>query len=97
MAYFLDDKFKPFSWLTLSAGMRPTHFSGGVTENAISPRFGAAVNIPRLNWTFRAFYGHYYQAPPLITVSGPLLRSAKATIAGSLRFTASATKSISSA
>jgi hypothetical protein len=71
-AFFVDDKFKPFSWLTLSAGMRPTHFSGGITENAISPRFGAALNIPRLNWTFRAFYGHYYQAPPLLTVGGPL-------------------------
>jgi hypothetical protein len=74
VAYFWDDKFKPLSWLTLSAGIRPTYFSGGVTENAISPRFGAAVNIPRLQWTFRAFYGHYDQAPPLITVSGPLLQ-----------------------
>jgi TonB dependent receptor len=71
-AFFVDDKFKPFSLLTLSAGMRPTHFSGGMTENAISPRFGVALNIPRLNWTFRAFYGHYYQAPPLLTVGGPL-------------------------
>jgi hypothetical protein len=71
-AFFVDDKFKPFSWLTLSAGMRPTHFSGGMTENAISPRFGAALNIPHLNWTFRAFYGHYFQAPPLLTVGGPL-------------------------
>jgi hypothetical protein len=71
-AFFVDDKFKPFSWLTLSAGMRPTHFSGGIAENALSPRFGAALNIPRLNWTFRAFYGHYYQAPPLLTVGGPL-------------------------
>jgi TonB dependent receptor/Carboxypeptidase regulatory-like domain/TonB-dependent Receptor Plug Domain len=73
VAYFLDDKLKPFSWLTLSAGIRPTHFSGGVSENAISPRFGAAVNVPHLNWTFRAFYGHYYQAPPLVTVSGPVI------------------------
>src|SRR3981189_811482 len=73
VAYFLDDKFKPLSWLTLSAGMRPTHFSGGFGETATTPRFGAAVNIPRLNWTVRAFYGHYYQAPPLVTVSGPLL------------------------
>jgi len=73
-AFFLDDKFKPVPWLTLSAGIRPTHFSGGVTEDAISPRFGAALNVPHLNWTFRAFYGHYYQAPPLITVSGPLLQ-----------------------
>jgi len=71
-AFFIDDKFKPVSWLTLTAGMRPTHFSGGMTENTISPRFGAALNIPRLNWTFRAFYGHYYQAPPLLTVGGPL-------------------------
>jgi hypothetical protein len=71
-AFFIDDKFKPFSWLTLTAGMRPTHFSGGITENAISPRFGATLTIPRLNWTFRAFYGHYFQAPPLLTVSGPL-------------------------
>src|ERR1700676_3189600 len=74
VAYFLDDKFKPLSWLTLSAGIRPTHFSGEFGETAISPRFGAAVNIPRLQWTFRAFYGHYDQAPPLITVSGPLLQ-----------------------
>jgi hypothetical protein len=73
VAYFLDDKFKPFSWLTISAGIRPTHFSGGVSENAISPRFSAALTVPRLNWTFRAFYGNYYQAPPLITVSGPIL------------------------
>jgi carboxypeptidase family protein/TonB-dependent receptor-like protein len=71
-AFFIDDKFKPFSWLTLSAGMRPTHFSGGMTENAVSPRLGATVTVPHLNWTFRAFYGHYYQAPPLLTVSGPL-------------------------
>ena len=73
VAYFLDDKFKPVSWLTLSAGIRPTRFSGDFVETAISPRFGVALNIPRLNWTFRAFYGHYYQAPPLITISGPLL------------------------
>jgi hypothetical protein len=73
-AFFIDDKVKPIPWLTLSAGLRPTHFSGGVSESAISPRFGASVAVPRLNWVFRAFYGHYYQAPPLITPSGPLLQ-----------------------
>ena len=82
--FYIDDKFKPFPWLTLSAGMRPTRFSEGnfaatstsqpVDESAISPRFGATVTIPRLRWTFRAFYGHYYQAPPIETVSGPLLQ-----------------------
>jgi hypothetical protein len=79
VAYFLDDKFKPVSWLTLSAGMRPTHFSGEFGETAISPRFGATVNIPRLNWTFRAFYGHYYQAPPLVTITGSLISFCSAT------------------
>jgi hypothetical protein len=77
-AFFIDDKFKPVSWIALSVGMRPTHFSGGVAESAISPRFGAAVNVPHLNWTFRAFYGQYYQAPPLITASGPLVEFANA-------------------
>ena len=81
-AFYIDDKFKPFSWLTLSAGMRPTRFSESnfaagsappISESAISPRFGATVTIPKLRWTFRAFYGHYYQAPPIETVSGPAL------------------------
>jgi outer membrane cobalamin receptor len=77
-SFFLDDKFRPVSWLTLSAGLRPTHFSGSLGENSISPRFGVGVNIPKLNWTFHAFYGHYYQAPPLVTASGPLLQFASA-------------------
>ena len=81
-AFFIDDKFKPFSWLTLTAGMRPTRFSGGVSESAISPRFGASVVVPRLHWVFRAFYGHYYQAPPLITASGPLLNFVQASNLG---------------
>jgi hypothetical protein len=78
-SFFVDDKFKPFSWLTLSAGIRPTHFSGGMSETYISPRFGAALHIPRLNWTFRGFYGHYYQAAPLLTVGGPLETSCNTT------------------
>jgi hypothetical protein len=81
-AFFIDDKFEPFSWLTLTAGMRPTRFSGGVSESAISPRFGASAVIPRLHWVFRAFYGHYYQAPPLITASGPLLNFAQSSNLG---------------
>src|SRR5262249_15383099 len=27
-AFFVEDRFKPVSWLSLTAGMRPTHFSG---------------------------------------------------------------------
>jgi hypothetical protein len=82
-AFYIDDKFTPFPCITLSAGMRPTRFSEGnfavtaaappIDESAIQPRFGATVTIPKLHWTFRAFYGHYYQAPPIETVSGPAL------------------------
>jgi TonB dependent receptor-like, beta-barrel len=75
--FFIDDKFQPFRYVTLSAGMRPTRFAtnyrGGLTETSISPRFGATFTVPRLGWTFRAFYGHYYQEPPLESVSGPAL------------------------
>jgi hypothetical protein len=73
---FIDDKFRPASWLTLMVGVRQSHFTGGFTEDATSPRIGAAIKIPHLNWVFRAFYGHYYQAPPLLTASGPLLQFA---------------------
>jgi TonB dependent receptor/Carboxypeptidase regulatory-like domain/TonB-dependent Receptor Plug Domain len=75
-SFYIADKFKPAAWLTISAGMRPTHFSGGVAENSVSPRFGVALNVPKLRWTFRASYGHYYQPPPLLTASGPLLQFA---------------------
>jgi hypothetical protein len=83
-AFFIDDTFKPFPWITLTAGLRPTYFSGnaGFSENAISPRFGAALTVPRLNWTFRAFYGHFYEAPPLVTASGPLLSLCNASDCG---------------
>jgi outer membrane receptor protein involved in Fe transport len=72
-AGFLEDQYKPAQWLTLTGGVRLTHFSGAVSENATSPRVGAAIRIPHLNWVLRGFYGRYYQAPPLSTVSGPLL------------------------
>ncbi len=72
-ALFLEDQVKLTQWLTLNGGVRLTHFSGSLSENAASPRVGAAVRIPRLNWVVRGFYGRYYQAPPLSTVSGPLL------------------------
>jgi hypothetical protein len=72
-ALFLEDQYKLTSWLTLNAGVRLTHFSGLVSENAASPRLGAAIRIPHLNWVIRGFYGRYYQAPPLSTVAGPLL------------------------
>jgi outer membrane receptor for ferrienterochelin and colicin len=73
---FLEDQWKACSWLTLTAGVRLTHFSGAVSENSADPRTGVAIRIPRLGWLVRGFYGRYYQAPPLSTVAGPVLNYA---------------------
>jgi outer membrane receptor for ferrienterochelin and colicin len=73
VAVFIQDKVPVTSWLTVTGGVRQTHFSGAITENATSPRVGATVQIPSINWVVRGFYGRFYQGPPLITASGPLL------------------------
>src|SRR5438552_3632037 len=75
-AVFAEDQFKPLDWLTLTGGVRFTRFQGALTETATSPRAGVAIRIPRLNWVLHGFYGRYYQAPPLATLSGPLLELA---------------------
>ncbi len=72
-ALFLEEQFKATSWLTFNGGARFTRFSGALSETAGDPRIGAALRIPRVNWVLHGFYGRYYQAPPLLTVSGPLL------------------------
>jgi Carboxypeptidase regulatory-like domain/TonB dependent receptor/TonB-dependent Receptor Plug Domain len=71
-AFFVNDKFKVTPWLTLIAGLRETYFSGAISENSNAPRLGATMRIPHLNWTFRGFYGYFYQAPPLSTATGDL-------------------------
>jgi outer membrane cobalamin receptor len=73
-AVYLSDKFSVTSWLTLIAGVRATHFSSSVTENVTYPRVGGTLRIPHLNWVFRAFWGRFYQPPPLVTISGPLVQ-----------------------
>jgi outer membrane receptor protein involved in Fe transport len=75
-AVYAEDQFRVTSWLTANLGVRQTHFSGGVVENATSPRLGLSARVPKLNWTFRGFYGKFYQAPPLLTASGPLVEFA---------------------
>jgi len=70
---FLSDKFKVTPWLTLVAGFRQSHFAADIVENEVDPRVGIAAKIPRISWVFHAFYGHFYQPPPLLTATGPLL------------------------
>jgi TonB dependent receptor/Carboxypeptidase regulatory-like domain/TonB-dependent Receptor Plug Domain len=79
---FVSDRFKVTSWLTLIAGLRYSRFDSGsvsggsqpaVVENVPDPRIGVAIRVPRLNWVFRGFYGVFYQPPPLLTATGPLI------------------------
>ena len=74
--FWFEDKIKATSWLTLSGGVRQSHFSGTISENATSPRAGISVRIPKTNIVFHGFYGDFYQAPPLLTFSGPALVNA---------------------
>jgi hypothetical protein len=69
----VSDNLHINDWLTLLAGLRITSFHGGVTENYADPRAGATFTVPRLHWVLRGFYGRYYQAPPLVSIQGPLL------------------------
>ncbi len=78
MTAWVQDSFEAARWLNLSAGVRQSHFQGNITENATDPRLGATVLLPRLNWVLSAFWGKYYQAPPLETLSGPLVTYATA-------------------
>ncbi len=72
-AFFVGDQYRPAEWLSITGGLRFTHFKGGLSENALDPRVGATIRLPHLNWVLHGFYGRYYQEPPLSTVSGPVL------------------------
>ena len=72
-AVFLEDQWKPADGVLLTGGVRYTHFGGQVREDNWSPRLGASLRIPGTSVTARGFWGRYYQAPPLQTVSGPIL------------------------
>ncbi|HMD99600.1 MAG TPA: carboxypeptidase regulatory-like domain-containing protein [Terriglobia bacterium] len=71
---FVEDQYRPNSWLTLDGGIRLVHYSGLLSQNAASPRLGGGIRIPHLDWILRGYYSYYYQPPPLDSLSGPLLR-----------------------
>src|SRR5258708_18924787 len=65
-AVFIQDKLKLAPWLTVIGGVRQTHFSGAVVENATSPRVGVAGPDPPPNLGLcRFFYTSLYR-PPLV-------------------------------
>jgi outer membrane receptor for ferrienterochelin and colicin len=84
LAAFAEDSFEATDWLRFAGGIRQTHFDGDLAENATSPRLGITVRLPRVDWLVRGFWGKYYQAPPLTTLSGPLLAFAQSNNLGFL-------------
>jgi hypothetical protein len=75
---YLSASVRPVSWITVIAGLRFSRFDGAFSEAYAAPRIAATVRIPRLNWVLRGFYGRFYQPPPLVTASGPVLAYAGA-------------------
>ncbi|MGA8731896.1 MAG: TonB-dependent receptor [Terracidiphilus sp.] len=71
--FSFSDHFQVNRYITLLGGMRISNYHGGYTENAAYPRIGATLEIPRLHWVFRGFYGHYFQPAPVETVSSSFL------------------------
>ena len=73
VAEYVSDRFNVNRWVTIIAGLRGTEFRSSIAENQADPRVGVAFRVPRINWVLRAFYGHYYQPPPLATATGSLV------------------------
>jgi hypothetical protein len=74
--FYLSDHLRLGQYITLLGGERFSFFNGGYDESATYPRIGATVEIPRLRWVLRGFYGHFFQPAPLITVSSSVLNYA---------------------
>jgi len=70
---FAQDQYAATDRITVNGGVRLTHFAGSLSETVVSPRIGVAIRIPGVEWAVRGFFGQYYQPPPLMTISGPLL------------------------
>jgi hypothetical protein len=74
--FYLSDHLRVNRYITLLGGERFSFYHGGYNESGIYPRIGATVEIPRLHWVLRGFYGHFFQPAPLITVSSSALNYA---------------------
>ncbi len=71
--FHLSDHLHVGRFVTLLGGMRFSSFQSGYNEFAAYPRIGATVEIPRLHWVLRGFYGHFFEPAPVETVSSGLL------------------------
>jgi hypothetical protein len=85
--FFLADQLRLGPYVTLLAGDRLSVSRAGLDESVNSPRLGATVRIPRLNWVLRGYYGRYFQPAPVVTVSSSALHYAQTLASGQNTFT----------
>jgi Carboxypeptidase regulatory-like domain/TonB dependent receptor/TonB-dependent Receptor Plug Domain len=85
--FYLADHLRLGRYVTLIGGERFSVVRGDLNESAIYPRIGATVQIPRLRWVLRGFYGHFLQPAPLETVSSSVLNYASGLPDGQNTFT----------
>ena len=86
--FYVSDHLHIGKYVTLLGGERISVFRAALNESAIYPRLGATVEIPRLHWVLRGFYGHFFQPAPLQTVSASVLNYASNLPDGENTFTA---------
>ncbi len=85
--FYLADHLRIGRYITLLGGERFSIYHAGIDETAIYPRIGATIEIPRLHWMLRGFYGHFFQPAPVQTVSSSVLNYASSLPGGENTFT----------
>ena len=85
--FYLSDHLRLGRYITLLGGERFSIYRAWLDESAIYPRIGATVEIPRLGWVLRGFYGHFFQPAPILTVSSSVLNYANSLGGGENTFT----------
>ena len=84
---YLADHLRIGRYITLLGGERFSIYRSLLDESATYPRIGATVEIPRLHWILRGFYGHFFQPAPIETVSNSVLNYASSLPSGENTFT----------
>ncbi len=85
--FYVSDHLRIGRYITLLGGERFSIYRAELNESAIYPRIGATVEIPRLHWVLRGFYGHFFQPAPIETVSSAVLTYAQSLGSGENSFT----------
>jgi len=85
--FYFDDHLRLGRYVTLLGGERISILRSDLNETAIYPRIGATVQIPKLHWVLRGYYGHFFQPAPIVTVSASVLNYAGSSPAGQNTFT----------